>query len=154
MANQHINANNCNSGYTLIDNKCKKFPSNCGSCSKNLMCKECYSGYGLLLNENGIPTGYCALCPENCTNCQSDSSVCSDSNVKNACDKSCYTCDYNTGLCKRCELGYALVYEDIKSKTGFCVKCTESCSSCQSPTECYECKQGYTMMYDIYNVET
>lgn len=86
---------------------------------------SCPDGYWASVGANGVG-GTCAICPENCEECKTETT--------------CTVCTNNTYLhaneCKdRCPDG-----EDISNRE--CISCKPGCSQCSNQTWCSECKDG------------
>eukprot|EP00435_Cladocopium_sp_Y103_P027181 s1502_g6.t1 len=91
---------------------------------------SCPDGYWASVGANGVG-GTCAICPENCAECKTETA--------------CTVCTNNTYLhaneCKdRCPDGWFHLGEDISSRE--CISCKPGCSQCSNQTWCSECKDG------------
>lgn len=91
---------------------------------------SCPDGYWASVGANGVG-GTCAICPENCEECKTETT--------------CTVCTNNTYLhaneCKgRCPDGWFHLGEDISNRE--CISCKPGCSQCSNQTWCSECKDG------------
>lgn len=156
----------CNSNEWCDRNTCNKCPSECSECNTNLICTKCESGYSLLNNKcltscsNGYynKDGVCEKCDNKCNTCNGVStncttckegfilynsdcvSACPDGTVRIdnncvLCDSSCKTCSVTTTRCSSCNTGKYFFENScidscnngyIHNKDNICEKCPEN----------------------------
>lgn len=118
-------------------------PSNCQTCSTEIACTTCSSGY--YLREDNF--------------CYSS---CIDGTFPNSTSRSCIPCSvgcfscFSVSVCVTCLINYykgvdnvcylvcpAGFYGEEQNKT--CLACPRECATCSSPTTCLSCEPGYTI---------
>jgi proprotein convertase subtilisin/kexin type 5 len=122
MCNSNSNCTRCNSGFQLIN----------GYCSTN-----CLSGFYSLTT----PPSNCTACPINCKTCTSQH-ICTSCNIINS---TIYYLFINTTVStciSSCPNGYYI-------ENGLCLRCSSTCSVCQSATNCSQCLFGFTLTNNI-----
>ena len=130
----------CKAGYNLENGVCNlKCTANCKTCNSGI-CNDCLDTY--YLNSSGncsacIPK--CRICKDSniCGECLSGSILTPTGSCGIACLANCSVCDYISGKCNKCALGYFLT-SDSK-----CSPCSSNCDSCESATKCKTCSKEY-----------
>lgn len=146
----------CYNGFIVVNNiSCVSCPDDCSQCSTPNNCTECDYGFGVVF-KNGIMTGQCKPCNEDCENCKTNQSFCTScrsgytkEKVDDVytgkclkCPDNCENCDENLA-CQKCNLGYTIENVDGIS-SGNCIKCPDNCNYCnEDPAKCTSCKSGY-----------
>ncbi|KAL4497879.1 hypothetical protein ABPG72_000634 [Tetrahymena utriculariae] len=157
--NQNI-CNQCEDGYSWLDNQCKCSIPNCQSCDiypNYGNCKKCVSNYNLISNN------ICSCSAQNCKNCSStDGSKCEQCQsgyVLEKTNKTCIQCqilncqecqDNDEKKCKVCQDGYEIDSTNFtcKIKIQFCVDLSISDKS-----KCEKCQQNYIPSADTSKCE-
>lgn len=141
----------CQESYQGVDGVCSlNCPDNCQSCSSSTVCTLCNSGFYVL-------NGLCQSCSSNCEKCDSGT-VCtqcsqnyqlSSGTCSAVCPSNCLLCDANSN-CNLCEPGFIVDTSSTCACTaGYylsnsqCIKCSTSCLTCSSDTECDSCMPAY-----------
>ncbi|KAK8843913.1 hypothetical protein M9Y10_024996 [Tritrichomonas musculus] len=115
-------------------------------------------GYGLVLDEKGIPTGECKQCADNCNDCKENWQICSlckfgyglefDDNGPTgkcaSCPQNCSYCYENSKKCEECEIFYGFIRNNDGTSTGECGKCPDYCKFCGADnSKCTQCYSEY-----------
>ena len=141
----------CYDGSALIEDKCIRCEQLFGKCSKcqEYQCLKCYSGYGLLYEENC--TNCTALFGDRCTNCglnpYNGKPYCSECkyNYFFGSDGKCLHCQEDANLmnCKQCEELGKKGFICTRCESGYVLskgKCVKSCGIYQVLGDDGECK--------------
>ena len=134
----------CPEGYFSNGTKCTSCEDNCLECTDSTTCTKCSEKFFLFASD----------CKEKCpeyTYHTSDNKCewCSDSEkCEKCCSKDpskCLKCNssilYKDKCINQCPVG---TYYCNKKET--CIDCSESCTSCQSKTQCDSCKTGFYLL--------
>lgn len=169
-----VKCENCNLGFYLDGDICKKCITGCLSCSSDTVCDICKSGYLEAADRT------CLICPANCKTCETAQKclACDSGYYLNkafacsACPQKCKTCLVaNPNFCEVCIAGYLSVEgictecQEKKSLhckycggshcflcdpgffpniVGNCIKCSPNCDAC-SYQRCFHCADNYTL---------